>query len=78
MPDFMTAKLRDRFGMIMAVTLLAAAWQVSGNTACAAIVFIEGVAPQVDGESSSQVELRAGSILVNSLKKSVVAFSNRS
>ena len=68
MPDFMTAILRDRLDVIMAVTLLAVAWQVSGNTAYAATVSIEGVATQMDALSSSQVELRAGSIPVNSLK----------
>ncbi len=78
MPDFMSAMLRERFSVIMAVALLAAAWQVSVNIASAATVSKEGVAPQVEAMPFSQVEPCAGNLLMNSLDKPVVAWSNRS
>ncbi len=77
-PDSMTVVLCDRFSVIMAVGLLAAVWQVSVNSASAATVSLDLVAPQVTAVPFSQVEPRTGNPLKNSLEKPVLALSKRS
>ena len=77
-PDSTAKVLRDRFSVIMAVGLLAAVWQVSVNSASAATVSIDLIAPQVTAVSFRQGEPCAGKPLKMSMDTPVVALSKRS
>ena len=74
-PDSRTSRLRDQSGVMMAVALLAAAWQVSVNSANAATPLVEGASQGSDAVTSSRVEPRAGNPLT-CLPTEIVALTN--
>ena len=77
LPDFRTFMLRELSGVMVAVALLAAAWQVSVNSANAATPSVEGASHSTEDVSSSQVEPRAGNPMT-CLSRDFVALPNRS
>jgi putative aminopeptidase FrvX len=77
MTDSMTAMLRERFSVIMALALLAAAWQVSGNTVNAATVSEDGGVLGAEVMPFSQFDMREDTPLGNSLKTLAVALPCR-
>lgn len=75
--DSTTTMLREQLGVIMAVVLLAAAWQVSVNTTSAATVSMEDTAPQAEAVPVTRFQPCTGNALKNPAQKSVAVLSGR-